>query len=103
MQAVTESWPRYCVAILAVALALALSILLWPWVERAPTPLLLAAVTVSAWYGGLGVGLLATALSALVRVYFFARPEYSLTFGPDEFLHLGVFVLAVVGVITHAG
>lgn len=86
MQAVTESWPRYCVAILAVALALALSILLWPWVERAPTPLLFA-----------------TALSALVRVYFFARPEYSLAFGPDEFLHLGVFVLAVVGVITHAG
>jgi K+-sensing histidine kinase KdpD len=37
-------------------------------------PLFYAAVTVSAWYGGMKPGLLATILSTLVINYFFVAP-----------------------------
>ena len=36
------------------------------------------AVTVSAWYGGLRPGLLATVLGAVFAVFFFVPPYYSL-------------------------
>jgi PAS domain S-box-containing protein len=50
----------YGVALLAVALALTCTYLTAPLAERSQLFLLLAAVIVSAWYGGLGPGLLAT-------------------------------------------
>jgi signal transduction histidine kinase len=56
---------RYGIAAAAVALALALTLLVAP-AEQGSTPLFLAAVMVSAWWGGLGPGLWATALSLLI-------------------------------------
>jgi PAS domain S-box-containing protein len=56
---------------------------------------------VAAWFGGLGPGLLATALSALLSWYFFLSPQYSFainTFGQG--LRLIVFV--VEGVVISA-
>jgi signal transduction histidine kinase len=83
---------RYGVAVLAVTVALALAGLLPP---REPYPALLfcAAVMASAWYGGLGPGLLATALSALALDFFFLPPVNSLRVGRAEGVCLGVFVL----------
>ncbi|MCL1468496.1 PAS domain S-box protein [Argonema galeatum] len=86
---------RYSVAVLAVALALLLMLLLDPWLAIAKTPFLLffGAVMVSAWYGGLGPGLLATFLSALLSSYFFLSPIYSLDLDLSSTLRLLLFVL----------
>src|SRR5262249_37218840 len=56
---------RYLFAALSVLLVLLLKSLLDPWIGK-ETPFLLffGAILVSAWLGGLGPGLLATALSA---------------------------------------
>ncbi|WP_017716068.1 PAS domain S-box protein [Kamptonema formosum] len=55
---------RYGLALLTVAGALALTLMLWPLLGT-PVALFVAAAAFSAWYGGVGPGLLATALSAL--------------------------------------
>jgi PAS domain S-box-containing protein len=70
--------PRYGVAVLAVALAVALKALLAPFtVQDTPFLLVLVSVMVAAWYGGLGPGLVATALSAPLVDYLFLTPVNS--------------------------
>ena len=66
---------RYGIVVLIVTLALVLMLMLDPWLSMSGTPFLLffSAVMVSAWYGGLKSGLLATSLSALLSDYFFSR------------------------------
>jgi signal transduction histidine kinase len=88
--------PRYVVAVLAVAAAFALSMLLAPVLEADVAPIYLAAVMVSAWRGGLGAGLLATAMSSVIRVFFFLPPHYSFTLEARGVEELGLFVLAAV-------
>jgi K+-sensing histidine kinase KdpD len=61
---------RYGVATLVVALKLLLDPLIE---EQSPFLMLAVAVMVAAWFGGLGPGLLATALGALAADYFFLR------------------------------
>lgn len=98
-EAVTTSLPsrplRYGVAVASVGLALGLKLLLNPVVMQEATPfrLFLAAVVVSAWYGGLGPGLLATALAALVSDYVFISPINSFSGPSVETVPLGLFVL----------
>lgn len=87
---------RYGVAILTVMSALLLTLLLWPWIEPHPTSLFLAAVTVSAWYGGLRPSLLATALAALMVDYFFIAPVYHLELSLDNIVRSLVFVLVAL-------
>ncbi len=86
---------RYGVAIFAVGLALLAKLLLDPLTEGAsPFLLFFGAVMVSAWFGGLRAGLLATALAALAADYFFLSPTYSLLV--DDFgqgLRLTLFLL----------
>ncbi len=55
----------YTIAPLCSIGALLLTLGLWPLFRSTPVVLLLAAVAVSAWYGGLGPGLLATLLTAV--------------------------------------
>src|SRR2546426_2748623 len=64
----------YGVAIGASGLALVASSLLEPVLDPSNLPLLLGAIMLSAWYGGLGPGVLATALGALGGVYFSVAP-----------------------------
>jgi signal transduction histidine kinase len=86
---------RYSIAGTSVLVALALT-MSWPQLEEAPTTLFFAAVMVSACYGGLGPGLLATALSVLVLDYFFVPPLYSLEIGLADGMRLGVFVTVAI-------
>jgi signal transduction histidine kinase len=65
----------YGVAILSVLFALALRVLAWPIFQaEAPFLFFVAAVVLSAWYGGLGPGLLATFLSSLATEYYLLPP-----------------------------
>src|SRR5918997_4426088 len=83
---------RYGVAVLSVAVAFALTQALWPWVDPHPTPLFLAAVMLCALYAGLGPGLVATALAALVVDYFFIPPTYAIELSVDNAVRTVIFV-----------
>jgi PAS domain S-box-containing protein len=87
---------RYGSAVATVALALVLTSLLWPMIQPSIFPLFFAAVMVSAWYCGLGPGLLATALAVVVIDYFFLPPPSTRIITLDTFLRLGVFVLVAL-------
>ncbi|WP_414580838.1 PAS domain S-box protein [Scytonema sp. PCC 10023] len=67
----------YGVAILAATVALLLTQLLLPLLNPLIFPLFFAAVAVSAWYGGMGPGLLAIALGVGYSLYFLIEPIHS--------------------------
>jgi len=95
-------WPKvrviwgYGIAFLSVYTALLIS--RWPPVrlETAPVSLFLGAIMLSAWFGGLGPGLLATALSSLAFDYYFLPPIYSLVAKPDEIPRLVIFTVSAL-------
>jgi PAS domain S-box-containing protein len=78
---------RYAVAILATGLAVGAKVALDPVIgTETPFVILLAPVIVSAWYGGLGPGLLATGLAALAAIVLPVARAYAA-------MRLTVFVL----------
>jgi PAS domain S-box-containing protein len=94
---------RYSVAALAVGAALGFKLLLDPLtVQDTPFLLVFGAIIVSAWYGGLGPGLMATAVSALATDYFFLYPRGTLTGFGVEGIDVLTFVLegVLVSVLT---
>src|SRR5215207_1118589 len=85
---------RYGVAVLAVGTAVLVKLLLDPLTAQdTPFLLILGAIMVGAWYGGLGPGLLATALSTLAIDYLFLVPRISFATVGTELLDLGAFVV----------
>ena len=103
-------WPKppaiwsYGIAVLSVAAALNIS--RWPalHLQDAPVSLFLCAVILSAWFGGVGPGLLATTLSALAFYYYFLPPMYSMDAKPGEIPRLVIFMVSAlfVGSLTAA-
>jgi PAS domain S-box-containing protein len=96
---------RYGVATLAISLVVLLKQLLDPLIaQQSPFLLLSAAVMVAAWFGGLGPGLLATALGAVAADYLFLPPVGSFTPLNVAFLPLLLFVLqgALISVLVEA-
>lgn len=95
---------RYLVAVWTVGLAFAATLLMSPLVPPGISPLFLLAVMISAWRGGLGAGLLATALSALANAFVFLPPTYSLRIDRDDLLQLAVFTFAaiIIGTLSAA-
>ncbi|MEH2008869.1 PAS domain S-box protein [Nostoc sp.] len=86
---------RCGIVVLIVALTLVLMLMLDPWLSINGTFFLLffSAVMVSAWYGGLKSGLLATGLSAFLSDYFFLPPVYDLSLDLSNFVRVGLFAL----------
>ena len=85
---------RYGVAVLAVGVAFVLKLLLDPMIAQdVPFLLVFGAIMVSAWYGGLGPGLLATAAAGLATDYFFLSPKGSFSLLSLETVPLLVFFL----------
>ena len=87
---------RYAAAVLAVAVALACTMLALPLTERSQLFLLLAAVVLSAWWGGPGPGLLATGLSTLGQTAFF-EPPYG-----DDLIRTLLFLVVACGICAAA-
>jgi K+-sensing histidine kinase KdpD len=96
--------------VLATGCAFVLQAMLIPVFGSGPdsTPFLVffAAIMASAWFGGLGPGLLATGLSAILSWFFFLHPQFSLALGsPGQALRLvvfaaeGAFISALAGVM----
>jgi len=85
---------RYGVAALAVGMAFAVKLLLDPLIlQETPFLLTFGAVMVSAWYGSLAPGLLATVAAGLATDYFFLPPKGSLSGFSLETVPLLVFFL----------
>lgn len=86
---------RYGLAVATVAVALFITQSLEQYTDI--TPLFYAAIVVSAWFGGMGPGLLAVALSTVAIDYNFVEPLYTLNLGAKRISFLIVFgFLAVV-------
>jgi len=84
----------YGVAVSSVAAALGLKLLVDLLIlQDTPSLFVFAAVMVSAWYGGLGPGLLATVLATLATDYFFLYPIGSFSGLSLESTPLVVFFL----------
>jgi two-component system, NtrC family, sensor kinase len=66
---------QYGLAIASVATALGITLSLEPY-NTLRTPLLYAAILITAWFGGIGPGLLAVALATLALGYYFGLPSY---------------------------
>ena len=80
---------RYGLAVLTVAVALVITKSLEESTDI--TPLFYAAIVVSAWFGGMGPGLLAVALAAIAIDYYLVPPLYTLSLGPKRISFLVVF------------
>ena len=87
-----KSRNAYGAALLAVGVALTCTYLSVAVTERSQLFLLLAAVVVGAWYGGLGPGLAATAVSIVGHLAFVKAP-----YG-DDLVRLLIFVLVAVAI-----
>jgi PAS domain S-box-containing protein len=87
----------YAVALLAVGSASLLTFLLYSQLFPTIFPLFFAAVAISAWYGGIESGLLATFISTLAINYFFMEPVFSHSVATtDDIIRLSVFLLVTI-------
>jgi PAS domain S-box-containing protein len=95
MLSTDASLRRYGVAVLVSFLALLLRSLLEPLLgERAPLLVFVIPVMLSAWYGGLVPGLVATGLSGFLGTYFFVLPRGSLgVMETGDGVRVGIFFL----------
>lgn len=80
---------RYGLGVVAVAAALLITKSLEPYTDI--TPLFYAAIVLSAWFGGMGPGLLAVVLAELSIDYYFVQPKYTLRLGLKPISFLLVF------------
>src|SRR5260370_34253085 len=72
------AWLRYGAAVAAAFLAALLRFAVGPAGQAAPYLSFFAVVILIAWYGGFGAGVVTTALSAVLAVYFFLHRPFSL-------------------------
>ena len=93
-------WWCYGVAVLAPAIALLIKLPLNSLIEyESPFLLFFAATVVSARYGGIKAGVLASVLATLVSEYFFLLPKYSLLHHNfEQNLQLGIFLLENIAI-----
>jgi len=85
---------RYGLGLLSVAVALIFTLLVHP--DVLVSPVFLLAIIVSAWFGGIGPGLIAALLSTTAIAYFFLPPFYSLRFDLSHVPHLLIFFVSAL-------
>ncbi len=95
-ESIGERLRRYLTGVWSVAAVFVLTMFATRYVGLNVTPVYLAAVMFSTWRGGLGAGLVATALSAVLGAFFFFPPAYSFKVYGEDLLQLGVFTLAAL-------
>jgi PAS domain S-box-containing protein len=94
----------YAIVAVGVTTAIIANLLLETSLQTSPTLFLfLCAIIFAAWFGGVGPGLAATALSILAFDYFFLPPIHSLDLMLSDMPRLSLFAMAalfVVGLIS---
>jgi transcriptional regulator with PAS, ATPase and Fis domain len=91
-----QTLQRYGAAVLSVLAAVLISHWSLLNLESAPVSLLLCAVMFSAWFGGMGPGLLAAVLSVLGFYYSYLPPVDSLAAKPAEIPRFLVFIVSTL-------
>jgi len=95
-----SAFVNYAVAVLSVVAALVAALLLEPHVHNSPfVSLSLCAIMFSAWFGGLGPGLLATALSVAVFIYYFIPPIGSFEVAPTDLPRIVLLAVTALFVV----
>ena len=87
---------RYGFAVITVAAALVITRSLEQYTDI--TPLFYAAIVASAWFGGMGPGLLAVVLAAVALDYYFIPPLYTLR--PDLKQVSFLVVFSILAILT---
>ncbi|WP_323049115.1 ATP-binding protein [Caballeronia mineralivorans] len=91
---------NYAVAVLSVVAALVAARLLDTYMQSSPfVSLFLCATMFSAWFGGLGPALLATALSILGFTYYFVPPTNSFDVAPTELPRIVLLAMTALFVV----
>ncbi len=99
--ALLKTWPaRYVLTLALVGGAIVLTSFLPEEEERRNATLFFGAVMVSAWWGGLGPGLVATVVSAASIAFFFTPSLRTFGFASDDQIRLSLF-LAIAGLISY--
>ena len=94
----------YGVATFTVAVAFVLTLALMPLLQGSIFGMFFGAVAVSAWYGGMGPGLLASLLSAILSIYFFLPPVFSVTLsGLAAIVRLSMFLVVTLTISALSG
>lgn len=84
----------YGIAVISPLVALMIELLIRPVMGETPFLLFVGAVMISSWYGGLGPGMLAIALSVLASTYFLVPPIATLDMSDwNDTVHLGIFII----------
>ncbi|WP_099067379.1 hybrid sensor histidine kinase/response regulator [Nostoc linckia] len=97
LKEIRQNLAPYIIALLTVTISLLLSVLLSSLLKPTMFMLFFVAVAISAWYGGMEAGLLATALSTVVIDYFFIEPLFTLfAYRIDSIVHLCVFLIIAI-------
>jgi signal transduction histidine kinase len=90
----------YAVAALGVTAAVIANLLLVTSLHTSPTLFLfLCAIIFAAWFGGVGPGLAATALSVMAFDYFFLDPTFSLNLMLKNLPRIALFAMAALFVV----
>src|SRR4030095_13312718 len=92
---VPKAVAHYGLAIVSVVMALGITLSLEPY-NTLRTPLLYAAILITAWLGGIGPGLLAVALATLALGYYFGVPPHSTQAAEGIDLVLSFLLLALL-------
>ena len=105
-QSSPRQWSRrsalvnYAVAVLSVVAALVAALLLETHMQSSPfVSLSLCAIMFSAWFGGLGPGLLATALSVAGFTYYFVPPIDSFEVTPTDLPRIVLLAVTALFVV----
>ena len=92
---VPQAVSHYGLAIVTVVIALGITLSLEPY-NTLRTPFLYAAILITAWFGGIGPGLLAVALATLALGYYFGVPPHSTQVAEGIDLVLSFLLLALL-------
>jgi signal transduction histidine kinase len=91
---------NYAVAILSVVAAIVAALRVEAQIQSSPiVSLSLCAIMFSAWFGGLGPGLLSTALAVAGFIYYFVPPVHSFEVAPTNFPRIVLLALAALFVV----
>lgn len=84
---------QYGISFLVFCVALLLTHLLWPLINPSASSLFFAAIMIAAFYGGLGPGLMVSALSTLAIDFYFIDPVHGFELSVANTVRAGVFML----------
>src|SRR4051794_29511197 len=91
--------PSYTLAVASVGLALLFQLSLGPLAPKIPFLPFNVSVAAAAWFGGVGPGLVATALSTIVADFFFLAPVNTFDFSNGEAnIQLAIFLVVALSI-----